>query len=120
MAEYQYGWGSPTVDYEGKIIGQANRAIAAAPDDTCAYYPKIAYLRWTRRPDEALRVADAALAADPNSAPIYSARGFIEMQLGQFDRAKADALEAIRLSPRDPQIGLRYVGVGNAELALGN
>jgi tetratricopeptide (TPR) repeat protein len=64
----------------------------------------------TRRPDEALRVADAALAADPNSAAIYSARGFIEMQLGQFDRAKADALEAIRLSPRDPQIGLRYVG----------
>ena len=33
MVDYLYSWSSAGTDYEGKIIGQADRAIALAPDD---------------------------------------------------------------------------------------
>ena len=33
QVDYLYGWSPAGTDYEGKIIGQADRAIALAPDD---------------------------------------------------------------------------------------
>ena len=30
--EYIFGWGNPGTDYDAKILGQADRAIALAPD----------------------------------------------------------------------------------------
>jgi adenylate cyclase len=39
MVDYLYSWSPAGTDYEGKIIGQADRAIALAPDDPRAYYP---------------------------------------------------------------------------------
>ena len=40
--------------------------------------------------------------------------------LGQFEQAKSDAQQAMRLSPRDPLIGLFHVHLGDAELGLGH
>jgi hypothetical protein len=31
LIEYAYGWASPETDYEAKVLGQADRAIALAP-----------------------------------------------------------------------------------------
>src|SRR6516225_4852099 len=31
QVDYLYGWSSAGTDYEGKVIGQADRAISAAP-----------------------------------------------------------------------------------------
>lgn len=46
-------------DYDAKVLGQADRAIALAPDNARAYWVKSGYLMLTRRPNEALRAADA-------------------------------------------------------------
>ena len=67
---YAYYWniagmGDPGTDYEAKILGQANRAIALAPDNVWAYHVKSAYWH-VAAPQEALGVADAGLAIDPN------------------------------------------------------
>jgi adenylate cyclase len=119
MVDYLYGW-SPGTDYETKIIAQANRAIALAPDDVRGYYPKSLYLRMSGRASEALHVANDGLAINPNFAWLYGARSAAEMDLGHFVEAKSDSEQAIRLSPRDPQVGLRYVNIGDAEVGLGN
>ncbi len=119
MVDYIYDWGPAGTDYEGKIIGQANRAIALAPDDPRGYNPKSLFLRMTHRANESIQVADDGLAANPNSATLYSARSQAEVALGLFDQAISDAEQAIRLSPRDPLVGLRHVLVGNAEVGLG-
>ena len=118
MVDYLYDWSPAGTDYEGKIIGQANRVIALAPDDPRGYNPKSLFLRMTHRENESIQVANDGLATNPNSPQLYTARSQAEVVLGRFDQAISDAEQAIRLSPRDPQVGLRHVIVGDAEVGL--
>ena len=62
VVEYAFFPSSVATDYETKIIGQADRAIALAPQTEEAYYAKSQYLAMTHRADEALRAAEAGLA----------------------------------------------------------
>src|SRR5580693_8673429 len=74
LIEYAYGWANPETDYEAKILGQADRAIALAPRTPWNYSAKSVWLSMTGRAKEGLRVADAALAVNPNYAAEYSYR----------------------------------------------
>jgi adenylate cyclase len=79
------------------------------------------YLRQARRSNEALGVANAGLAINPNYAPLYLPRGLAEVYLGRPEQAKTDAERAMRLiSPRDPFIGVFHLLMGDAELVLGH
>jgi adenylate cyclase len=121
VADYLYGWVDPSTDYEAKALGQASRAIDLAPDNVRAYYVKTMYVRLTRRPSEALGVANAGLAINSNYVPLYMHRGFAEIVLGLPEQAKTDAQLAMRLiSPRDPFTGPLHQLMGYAELALGH
>jgi adenylate cyclase len=117
--EFRY-WKKPETDYEARIIGQADRAIALAPNSVRPYEEKAWYLLEAHRLDEALRAADAGLAINPNSAGLYAERGWVESELGRFEQAKSDVLQAMRLSPRERDIGLWHLDLGNAELGLGH
>jgi adenylate cyclase len=119
LEEYFY-FANPETDYDAKVIGQADRAIALAPDSMGAYVAKSAYQSLSRRFDESLRTADAGLAINPNYAALYRARSTAKSSLGQFEQAKSDAQQAMRLSPRDPLIGLFHIQLGIAELGLGH
>jgi len=85
-----------------------------------AYVAKSFYLAVAGRAAEALRAADAGLAINPNSALLLDARALADIALGRFDQAKSDALRAMRLSPRDPEIPNRLINLGMAELGLGH
>jgi TolB-like protein len=119
MLEY-YFFPNPETDYDAKVISQADRAILLAPDTIEAYTAKSAYLYFSHRADESLRTANAGLAINPNYAALYGVRSTANSSLGQFEQAKSDAQQAMRLSPRDPLIGLFHVRLGNAELGLGH
>jgi adenylate cyclase len=114
------GWGNPETDYNAKILGQADRAIAIAPGTLFAYTTKSLYFSNTRRPNEALRVADAEIAINPNYPTAYANRGVAELGLGQFEQAKSDLQQAMRLSPRDPRMGYFHDIMADAELGLGH
>ena len=103
-----------------KIVGQTDRAIALDPDNMRAHYVKSLYLLLTHRWNEALSAADAGLAINPNFAPLYATRGVAENSIGRFEQAKSDLQLAMRLSPRDPEIGFRHNQLGNIELNLGH
>jgi adenylate cyclase len=118
--DYLLGWSDAETDYEHTVLGQASRAIALAPDNVRAYYVKAVYLSLSRRPSEALRIADAGLAINPNFVSLLSPRIVAEISLGRFEQAKADVQRAMRLSPRDAFIGTLRVEMGDAELGLGN
>jgi Flp pilus assembly protein TadD len=62
------------------------------------------YLQISLRPSDALRVANTGLALDSNNAYLFAQRANAENYLGQFDQAKSDVQQAMRLSPRDPRI----------------
>jgi adenylate cyclase len=78
------------------------------------------YLLVSSRPDDALRAADDGLAVDPNSAPLHAWRSIAETYLGQFEQAKSDVLQAMRLSPRDPSMSQWHNFLADAEIGLGN
>jgi adenylate cyclase len=119
--EYFSGWTDPQTDYEAKILGQANRAIFLDPDNVRAYDDKALYLSLvSHRSSEALGVADAGLAINPNFAPLFVARIVAENSLGRFEQAEVDAQRAMQLSPRDPLIGIFHVDAGDAEISLGH
>ena len=120
LLEYTRGWATAGTDYEAKILGQADRAIALAPDNVWAYNVKSLYLTISQRANEGLSAADAGLAINPDDPPLYRARGTAELVLGHYEQAKSDVQQAIRLSPRDPTIGLWLVTLGDAELELGH
>ena len=72
--EWYNGWAEHDTDYDAKVLGQVNRAIALAPDNLWAYFVKSVYLRISHRPNEALDAANAGLAINPNSALLCGAR----------------------------------------------
>jgi adenylate cyclase len=120
LSEYAFGSANPETDYDAKILGQVDRSIALDRDNPPAYWVKSGYLTMTRRPNEALRAADAGLAIDPNYATLLAQRSNAETYLGQFEQAKSDVQQAIRLSPRDPRIGRWHNFIAAAELGLGH
>ncbi len=72
------------------------------------------------RYSEALGVTDAGLAVIPNFVPLYIPRTVAENSLGRFEQARVDAQRAMRLSPRDPLVGVFHVDLGEAEMGLGH
>ena len=114
------GWGDPGTDYDAKILGPANRAINLTRDDPGVYFAKAQYLSLSRRPTEALGAADAGLAINPNDVGLLIARAIAENSLGHYEQAKADMERAIRLSPRDPYVGVFHIDLGEAEIGLGH
>jgi adenylate cyclase len=118
MNEHLFGWGNPGTDYDAKILGPLDRAIALDPDFVGSYINKSVYLAESRRSDEALRVADAGLAVNPNIPWLHMARAMAELDLGRFDEAKSDIQQGIRLSPRDPWTPVFIHFLGTQKLAL--
>jgi adenylate cyclase len=120
MIDAVYGWTSTYVDYDAKIIGQADRSIAIAPNDPVPYYVKSVYLSSVLdHAAEGQRAADAGLALNPSSALLYFASGNSKNQAGMFAEAKADIVHAIQLSPRDPSLGLWLNVLAACDIGLG-
>jgi adenylate cyclase len=117
--EVWFGWKSPNVDYDAKILGEADRAIALDPNNITAYITKGSYLTVSARLGDARRIFDAGLAIDPNSAPLHANRAIVNNFSRQFEQAKADIQQAIRLSPNDPFLSNWYGILAGAELGRG-
>ena len=108
------------LNYDAKILGQADRSITVDRDNMLAYVAKSFYLLVSLRPNDAFRAADAGLAIDLNSAPLLATRSIAETYLRQFERAKSDVQQAMRLSPRDPALSQWHNFLADAEIGLGN
>jgi tetratricopeptide (TPR) repeat protein len=57
-----------------------------------------------KRPDEALKAFDAAIAMDPTCAPFYANRGEVFVVRKQYDRALADVDRALALGPETAEV----------------
>jgi len=120
MVDHVFGWGNPDVDYDAKVVGVADRSIAIDPQDARPYSIKSLYLTNANHPVEGLRAADAGLAVNPNDALLHSARGLAENYLRNFEQGISEVGQAMRLSPRDPNLGAWHGFKSEAELGLGH
>ena len=117
--EFVFGSRSSETDYDTKVLGTADRAITLDQNNIQAYLAKSFYLLVSSRPNDAFRAADAGLAIDPNAASLLATRSIAETYLRQFEQAKSDVQQAMRLSPRDPALSQWHNFLADAEIGLG-
>ena len=94
----------------------AKRALAAAPRYSVARFAMAQVLRAQHRYDEAIAEYEAVIGLNRNWAHAYSHLGWCKFMTGLVEELIPAQEEAIRLSPRDPQIGLFYSRIGRAHL----
>jgi adenylate cyclase len=94
----------------------AERALAASPRSSPARFAKGQVLRAQDRHDEAILEYATVVALNRNWAHAYSHLGWCKFMTGSTEELIPAQEQAIRLSPRDPQIGLFYSRVGCAHL----
>jgi TolB-like protein/DNA-binding SARP family transcriptional activator len=94
----------------------AERALAALPRSSVAHFAKGQVLRAQHRHEEAILEYETVIALNRNWAHAYSHLGWCRFMTGSIGELIPAQEQAIRLSPRDPQIGLFYSRIGCAHL----
>jgi adenylate cyclase len=106
---------TPTADIE-RAKELSEQALAASPRSPLAHYAMANVLRAQRRYAEAIPEYEAALALDRNRAFAYTALGQCKLFTGSLEEAIPLTERAIRLSPREGQIGVWYGQIGLVHL----
>jgi adenylate cyclase len=96
--------------------GLANRGLAASPRSPLPHFARAQVLRGQRRYAEAIPEYETLLAFDPNWVFAFFALGQCKVFTGSIEEAIPLVERAIRLSPRDPEIGSWYQQVGRVHL----
>jgi adenylate cyclase len=94
----------------------AARAVAASPRSALAHQAKANLLRVQRRCKEAIPEYEIVLAVNHNWVDAIGTIGRCKIYTGLIEEGIAAQEQAIRLSPRDPQIWLWYFRIGEGHL----
>jgi adenylate cyclase len=106
---------SPAADIE-RAKGLSEQALAASPRSGLAHFAKGQVLRAQRRFEEAIPEYETAAALNPNWVNALHALGQCKLYAGSIEETIPLIERTIRLSPRDPQIGLWYYQIGRIHL----
>jgi tetratricopeptide (TPR) repeat protein len=90
--------------------------LAAAPRNPIAHFARAQVLRAQGRFDEAISEYQIALESDRNYVNALASMGRCKMFIGPIEDGISAQLQAIRLSPRYPNIGLWYFRIGQGRL----
>ena len=96
-----------------ELVGQA---LAASPRSPLAHFAKGQVLRAQRRYEEAIPEYETAIALNRNWVRALAALGQCKFLTGSIEEAIPLMEQAIRLSPRDPRIGIWYCRIGIVHL----
>ena len=96
--------------------GLIDQALPASPRFSYAHYVKATVLRAQHRCEEALPEFETALALRRNMVGALQGLGWCKLFTGSIDEVIPLEDQAIRLSPRDPNIGYRYLLIGTVHL----
>jgi TolB-like protein/class 3 adenylate cyclase/Tfp pilus assembly protein PilF len=96
--------------------GLVGQALAASPRSTIVHFARGEVLRAQRRYDEAMPEYETVLTFDRNSVSALVALGHCKLMTGSIEEVIPIMEQAIRLSPRDPQIAVMYYRIGEVHL----
>jgi adenylate cyclase len=96
--------------------GLIDQALAASPRFAYAHYVKGTVLRAQHRYEDAIPEFETALTLNRNLVGGLQGLGWCKLYTGSLDEAIPIAEQAIRISPRDPNIGFRYLLIGTVYL----
>jgi adenylate cyclase len=89
-----------------------DRALTVAPRYALAHYVKGQVLRAQNRWEEAITEYETALASNPNLVVALNGLGWCKLFAGSIDEVIPLMEQAVRRSPRDPQIGVWHGVIG--------
>jgi adenylate cyclase len=113
--EYGGTSGEATGDLR-RAEGLVCQALAAKPRSAYGHFVKGFVLHAQARSQEAVPEFETALALDRNMLGALHELGACKIFTGSIDEVIPLVEQAIRLSPRDPDIGLRYFLIGTVHL----
>jgi len=96
--------------------GLVDRALGAPPSYAHAHIVKGHVLRAQQRWQQAVSEYEAVLALNPNVLGALTGLGMCKLYAGSIEAGIPLAEQAIRLSPRDPDIGFCYNLIGTVHL----
>ncbi|MBV9288204.1 MAG: adenylate/guanylate cyclase domain-containing protein [Hyphomicrobiales bacterium] len=123
-ADYIFAWSDQSVDLYARAMQRANQALRLDPDQATAHYTKALLITITAKQNDAasaneiIAEAEATLRADPSFARAYWAMSHGEKLLGRYEQAMSDIEQAMRISPRDSNLGFWHMVMGQHLLAL--
>jgi tetratricopeptide (TPR) repeat protein len=94
----------------------AGQAVAASPRSALAHMAQATVLRAQDRFNEAIRAYGAVLTPNRNFVPAYANIAYAKLSPGSTEDAIPLLEEAIRLSPRNSDVGCWYRAIGRAHL----
>jgi adenylate cyclase len=106
---------APAVDVV-RAAGLVGRALAAAPHSRIAHYAKGLVARAQGRPEDAIPEFELVLESDRNFIHALHDLGNCKLLIGLMEEAIPLYERAIRLSPRDPFIGIYYYSIAVVHL----
>jgi len=106
---------SPTADIK-RARGLIEQALALSPHSVLAHHANGQLLRAQWRFEEAIPEYEAVLASDRNSAYAFFALGQCKLYTGHIEESIPLVERAIRLSPRDSQLGIWWQLIGEVHL----
>lgn len=110
------GWADlPATDLM-RAEGLARQALAASPHSPSAHIARAEVLRTQRRFAEAIPEYEAVLATNRNRVYALFGLGQCKLVVGSIEETIPLVEQAIRLSPRDPCLGLWYTQIGFVHL----
>jgi len=119
-----YGWSDQSVDVYARAMQRANQALLLNPDQPYAHYAKANLILFKAKPNDAasanevIAEAKATLRADPSFARAYLPMATAEMLLGHNEQSMSHLEQAMRISPRDSNLGAWHQEMGRALLGL--
>ena len=102
LIEFAFGWSDDRTQSQDKAHEALRRAVELDPYNDRAHAILGMYLVFRKEHELARTEANRALELNPNVALGYLSRSFVNAYSGRHEEGVADALTAIRLSPRDP------------------
>jgi adenylate cyclase len=123
--DYALGWSDESVDLYARAMQRANQALLLDPDQANAHYAKARLILFKAKPNDAasanqvIAEAEATLRADPSFARAYWPMAVGHELLGHFEQAISHLEQAMRISPRDSNLGVWHMEMGRALMGLG-
>jgi TolB-like protein/Tfp pilus assembly protein PilF len=122
QADYIHGWSDQQEMY-ARAMQRANQALLLNPDQPSAHYTKAQMILIKANPNDAasanevIAEAEASLRADPSFARAYHPMAVGKMWLGRYEQSISDLEQAMRISPRDSNLGIWHMVMGKDLLA---
>jgi tetratricopeptide (TPR) repeat protein len=113
------GWSASPGEDLAVARTAADRLVAMDPDHVVGHYVRGVWLRLQRRTEAARDAFQTAVSLNPNFAPAHAQLGMVQLELGRPEETIRSVERAMRLSPRDPNVGHWIAFIGMAELHRG-